>query len=179
LRELFSRLNQTIIYVTHDQTEAMTLADEIALMNDGRIDQMAPPRELYNESASRFSGWFLGNPGMGFVTVANNRETALVIAGGHLPDDAATLGFRPEHVKLSAADSTDGVPATVRHVAIATGGQVLVNLRSGELAVKAKLPWNSTMDIRAGTEVKWSVDSSRVRMFGSDDSVVSTIPLET
>ncbi|MEN8233484.1 MAG: ABC transporter ATP-binding protein [Actinomycetota bacterium] len=179
LRGLFSRLNQTIIYVTHDQTEAMTLADEIALMNDGRIDQMAPPRELYNESASRFSGWFLGNPGMDFVPVADNREVALAIAGGPLSDNVVTLGFRPEHVKLSSADATTGVPATVRHSAITTGGQVLVNLRSGDLAVKAKLPRGSAMNVRAGTEVRWSVDPDQVRMFGSDDSVVSAAPIET
>ncbi|MCJ7780866.1 MAG: ABC transporter ATP-binding protein, partial [Acidimicrobiia bacterium] len=104
LRELFTRLNQTIIYVTHDQTEAMTLADEIALMNDGAIDQMAPPRELYNDSASLFSGWFLGNPGMDFVPVADNQEVALAIAGRSLPDNVTTLGFRPEFVRLTGFD---------------------------------------------------------------------------
>jgi len=137
---------------------------------------MAPPRELYNESASRFSGWFLGNPGMGFLSVADNREVALAITGGELPDDATTLGFRPEHVKVVSADSPTGVAATVRHAAIATGGQLLVNLQSGELSLKAKLPSNSTIDVKAGAEVRWSVDPDQIRMFGSDDAAVSVTP---
>jgi len=66
LKELITRLNQTIIYVTHDQTEAMTLADKIALMKDGSIVQYATPRELYNSPDDVFGGWFLGNPGMNF-----------------------------------------------------------------------------------------------------------------
>jgi ABC-type sugar transport system ATPase subunit len=66
LKELTRSLSQTIVYVTHDQTEAMTLADQIALMEEGRIVQCAPPRELYNHPYDRFGGWFLGNPGMAF-----------------------------------------------------------------------------------------------------------------
>ncbi|MEN8113378.1 MAG: ABC transporter ATP-binding protein [Actinomycetota bacterium] len=179
LRALFTRLNQTIIYVTHDQTEAMTLADEIALMEDGNIVQMAPPRELYNEAASRFSGWFLGNPGMDFVSVAEHRETALAVVGHPLSGDVVSLGFRPENVQLAGPDAATGVPATVRHAAIAAGGQVLVNLRSGDLDVKAKLPWNSEMDVRVGADVKWSVDPGRVRMFDADGTAVSPAPIET
>ncbi|MFZ9360594.1 MAG: ABC transporter ATP-binding protein, partial [Candidatus Nanopelagicales bacterium] len=67
LKELFGRLQQTIIYVTHDQTEAMTLADQIALMQDGVITQSDSPKEIYENPASQFAGWFLGNPGMNFV----------------------------------------------------------------------------------------------------------------
>ena len=68
LKELTRSLSQTIVYVTHDQTEAMTLADQIALMEEGKIVQCAPPRELYNHPYDRFGGWFLGNPGMVFFT---------------------------------------------------------------------------------------------------------------
>lgn len=178
LRELFSRLNQTIIYVTHDQTEAMTLADEIALMNDGSIDQMAHPRELYDDSASRFSGWFLGNPGMDFVTVEGNRDLVQAIVGGPLSDSVATVGFRPEVVKLDDADGSSGVLATVKHSAIATGGQLLVNLQSGEVAVKAKLPWNTTIDVSPGTTVRWSVPRERLNLFDADDSAVAAAPAD-
>ena len=59
-------MKQTIIYVTHDQTEAMTLADHIALMNEGEIAQMGSPRELYDKPNDAFAGLFLGNPGMNF-----------------------------------------------------------------------------------------------------------------
>ena len=178
LRELFSRLNQTIIYVTHDQTEAMTLADEIALMNDGAIDQMAPPRELYNDSASRFSGWFLGNPGMDFITIDGNRELVQAILGGPLSDNVVTVGFRPEFVKVDAVDGSSGVIATVQHAAIATGGQVLLNLQSGEVSVKAKLPWNTTLDVSPGTTVRWSVPTERLNLFGANDSAVAAAPTD-
>ena len=179
LRELFTRLNQTIIYVTHDQTEAMTLADEIALMNDGAIDQMAPPRGLYNDSASLFSGWFLGNPGMDFVPVAEHSEIALALVGRPFSGDVATLGFRPEFVSVNGSDASSGVLATVEHAAITTGGQVLVNLQSGDLAVKAKLPWDTHLDIRPGTTVKWSVASDRLHMFDADESAVAMAPSDS
>ena len=66
-KEVTGRLRQTIVYVTHDQTEAMTLADRIALMKDGRIVQLDAPRTLYDAPTSTFGGWFLGAPGMNFV----------------------------------------------------------------------------------------------------------------
>jgi ABC-type sugar transport system ATPase subunit len=173
LRELFSRLNQTIVYVTHDQTEAMTLADEIALMQDGAIEQMAPPRELYNESESVFGGWFLGNPGMDFVPVVENRAIAATIIGDLLTDDTTTIGFRPEDVRVDKSQIAPGVAAVVEHMAIVTGGQRLLNLRSGDLRLKAKLPWHAGDDIAAGDAVKWTVPRERVRRFNADDVSVS------
>ena len=172
LRQLFSRLNQTIIYVTHDQTEAMTLADEIALMQDGAIEQMAPPRELYNQSESVFGGWFLGNPGMNFVPATENRETAARIAGGSLVDAVTSIGFRPEDVVIDTRDGGSGIPATVDHVAIVTGGQHLVNLSSGALRVKAKLPWDAAAGVAPGATVRWSVPAERIRRFDADETAV-------
>ena len=179
LRELFSRLNQTIIYVTHDQTEAMTLADEIALMQDGAIEQMAPPRDLYNKSESVFGGWFLGNPGMDFVPVAGNETVANTIAGGALPGAVTTIGFRPEDVQVAVAESAPGVEALVEHIAIATGGQKLVNLRSGDLRLKAKLPWDEGGDVRAGDTIRWTVAPERIRKFNSEDVAVSAAASES
>ena len=114
LKELFTRLNQTVIYVTHDQTEAMTLADRIALMQDGRITQNAPPREIYNQPDDVFGGWFMGNPGMNFFEGLFagadakgthripfvNRPLQLVGVDGSAPQ--ITLGIRPEHVRVHA-----------------------------------------------------------------------------
>ena len=173
LRELFSRLNQTIIYVTHDQTEAMTLADEIALMQDGAIEQMAPPRDLYNKSESVFGGWFLGNPGMNFVPVKGNEANAASIASGSLVDAVTTIGFRPEDVVVETADSSSGMDAIVEHIAVVTGGQKLVNLRSGDLRLKAKLRWDAGGGIRDGDAVKWAVPAERIRKFNADDVSVS------
>ena len=173
LRELFSRLNQTIIYVTHDQTEAMTLADEIALMQDGAIEQMAPPRDLYNKSESVFGGWFLGNPGMNFVSVAGNEANAASIAGGALVEAVTTIGFRPEDVLIGPANDPTGMDAVVEHIAVATGGQKLVNLVSGDLRLKAKLPWDAGGGISDGDAVRWTVPAERIRKFNADDVSVS------
>lgn len=178
LRQLFTRLNQTIIYVTHDQTEAMTLADEIALMQDGAIEQMAPPRQLYNKSESVFGGWFLGNPGMNFVSVADDREAATVIAGGALVDAVTTIGFRPEDVSLTTSDTSSGMPAVVEHTAVVTGGQRLVSLRSGDLQLKAKLPWDARVAAEAGQSVKWSVPAARIGKFDADSVAVAKAAAE-
>ena len=111
LKELTRTLQQTIVYVTHDQTEAMTLADQIALMEEGKIVQCADPRELYNHPADRFAGWFLGNPGMVFFDasgMANGsdqlrsplfpRPLAIDGSGGSA---VASLGIRPEHIQVT------------------------------------------------------------------------------
>jgi ABC-type sugar transport system ATPase subunit len=139
-KELTRRLEQTIVYVTHDQTEAMTLADQIALMNEGKIAQCDAPRVLYNRPADRFGGWFLGNPGMDFFEtelVAGN-AAALGAANGTglegsavlasplfaaplrvrgLPPDAdrrVTVGIRPEHVRVvSGSDAAGRGPLAV------------------------------------------------------------------
>ena len=81
IAQLHQQLGNTFIYVTHDQTEAMTLADQIALMEDGRMVQCNEPRALYNEPEEVFGGWFLGNPGMNFIDAhcdQTNGKNALI-----------------------------------------------------------------------------------------------------
>ena len=146
LKELTRSLSQTIIYVTHDQTEAMTLADQIALMEEGKIVQCAPPRELYNHPADRFGGWFLGNPGMVFFTAAlSGTDGARALASPLFPAPIAvsgaigaasdvTIGIRPEHIRLSADPLPGSVPAQVDRKTVQIGGQYLVALTVDGLA---------------------------------------------
>jgi multiple sugar transport system ATP-binding protein len=91
IARLHRELKATMIYVTHDQVEAMTLADKIVVMNAGRIEQIGSPMELYNNPANLFVAGFIGSPQMNFLDAA-----ALGIAG------AKTIGVRPEHLTLSA-----------------------------------------------------------------------------
>jgi ABC-type sugar transport system ATPase subunit len=144
-KEFRARLKQTVIYVTHDQTEAMTLADQIALMQSGRISQCAPPHVMYDQPESRFGGWFLGNPGMNFLSPSGRENGALRfdVLPGALAYPAATagevsLGIRPEHVEVLAAAGADTVPARVVRSSITIGGQNLVSLSVGETRLKAK-----------------------------------------
>jgi multiple sugar transport system ATP-binding protein len=92
IRDLHARLGVTMIYVTHDQVEAMTMADKIVVLRDGRIEQVGSPLELYNQPRNRFVAGFIGSPRMNFVPVAQMPGSK---AG------TATVGIRPEHAQLS------------------------------------------------------------------------------
>ena len=110
-KEVTSRLRQTIVYVTHDQTEAMTLADRIALMKDGRIVQLAAPRTLYDAPSSTFGGWFLGAPGMNFVPAEiDGRSLRSPVLGEArlLRDDEATAADGPASANGASAGGRDG-----------------------------------------------------------------------
>ena len=145
-KEFRTRLRQTIIYVTHDQTEAMTLADQIALMQGGVISQCAEPRVLYDEPETEFGGWFLGSPGMNFL--APRQSTDGVIGFDVFPrpllrppGETAALqaGIRPEYVRVSPQPGPDSVRARVVREAITTGGQYLLTLEAGGTRLKAKI----------------------------------------
>jgi multiple sugar transport system ATP-binding protein len=118
IKELHQRLKTTSIYVTHDQIEAMTMADQIVVMHDGRIEQTGSPLELYDRPANRFVAGFIGSPAMNFID-GTQKDGALVAANGaRLPlaaaqaaNDGRTLvyGIRPEHLDLA----DDGIEAEV------------------------------------------------------------------
>ncbi|WP_017773992.1 ABC transporter ATP-binding protein [Paraburkholderia kururiensis] len=120
IKALHQRLKNTVIYVTHDQIEAMTMADRIVVMNAGRIEQIGRPLELYDRPANLFVASFLGSPAMNFATgevVAGDAGLALLVEDGRriaLPAEAAvatpagarvTLGIRPEHIELAGEDA--------------------------------------------------------------------------
>jgi ABC-type sugar transport system ATPase subunit len=136
------RLSQTIIYVTHDQTEAMTLADRIALMSEGRIVQLGRPRDLYAEPETRFAGWFLGNPGMNYLpaTIANGALVTPILAaplplGIGAPAGELVLGIRPEALRVAAAPGEGSVAGTVVDRAIGIAGLALSKVRLGDATV--------------------------------------------
>ena len=98
LATLHRRLGATMIYVTHDQVEAMTLADKIVVLNKGRVEQVGRPLDLYNKPVSLFVAGFIGSPQMNFVSGD--------YAAGY---GAATVGLRPEHLKVEQGGSIKGV----------------------------------------------------------------------
>ena len=96
IRDLHARLGATMVYVTHDQVEAMTMADKIVVLRAGRIEQVGSPLELYNRPCNQFVAGFIGSPRMNFVPVTHMAK---------MPDDkagVATIGIRPEHAQLVA-----------------------------------------------------------------------------
>jgi ABC-type sugar transport system ATPase subunit len=145
-KEFRTRFRQTIIYVTHDQTEAMTLADQIALMQEGVISQCSAPRELYDRPDSEFGGWFLGNPGMNFLVPRG-------VVGGGLAFDALPhpiampagggenlrAGIRPEYVRLCTPGAPGSVPTRLIRRAITIGGQHLLTLIVRDTRIRVKV----------------------------------------
>ena len=119
LTRLHKELGTTMIYVTHDQVEAMTMGDRIAVFNKGRIEQVGPPLDLYDKPANEFVAGFLGAPRINFI----DRPAAQEAAGPHRalwdrlvgpsPASVQRIGLRPEHVRVGPP--TEGVPAVVVH----------------------------------------------------------------
>jgi ABC-type sugar transport system ATPase subunit len=136
-KELTQHLKQTIVYVTHDQTEAMTFADYIALMLDGKVVQFDHPRHLYMKPQDKFGGWFLGNPGMNFIDAnVEKKEGARFVSNAFLSSEVkqlgeeektVTIGIRPERIKASQTQTAGkSVPAKLIRKYIACGGQYLL-----------------------------------------------------
>ena len=126
LREQQLAARVTTLYVTHDQEEAMRLADRIVVMKDGMIEQVGTPLEVYDEPATLFVAHFVGSPGMNFL------EGERVGAG------AVTLGVRPEYVRVAAAGSRGALNARVQQVQD-IGTYWLLTARLGEATVRARL----------------------------------------
>lgn len=154
LKALSRQHDQTIIYVTHDQTEAMTLADQIALMQDGEIVQRDEPRKLYNYPNDIFGGWFLGNPGMNFFehaieivdgsmqVISPLFPTPIRISGvqKEMQDiRRITVGIRPEQVQIRSEQTPMSVHGRVVRKFVVVGGQYLLTIKLGERLLKAKV----------------------------------------
>lgn len=149
LRRLQEQFRVTQIYVTHDQTEALTFADEVLVMKDGAVVQRGRPEELHDEPAHEFVGFFIGSPGMNFLPVRLEGDR-LDVSGASLPlptgltaaripaGQELKLGIRPAHVELVASDAPGAVPVVVERVQD-RGDHGLALLRLGGVAMQAVL----------------------------------------
>lgn len=134
------RLGITMLYVTHDQTEAMSMADQIVLLRDGHIEQDAPPEELYASPATSFAAGFIGTPPMNLFPL-ERRGAGLVLCGTEGPMlasammDAAIGGIRPEHLRLAET----GIPAVVRDTEY-LGADTVMTCLAGAATLLVRLP---------------------------------------
>ncbi len=158
LQQLQRELDVTTIYVTHDQEEAMTMSDRVAVINDGTLQQIAPPLTCYNEPANRFVAGFIGSPSMNFVdgSIKGTQFVAesLRIDLGDIDCDGVsdvTLGIRPEHIHFPDADlpeNTEPIDATV-DVLEPIGEKIFVYLDAG-LEKATSGDWSDAEDETVG-----------------------------
>ena len=183
IKKLHNRLGATIVYVTHDQIEAMTLASRIAIMNNGELQQLGPPRELYDQPANIFVAGFIGSPAMNLVEArveVDEGRVSLGLEGGYtLSCPSSTdiferhagktvhLGLRPEAILDKTGPLTsqlDLAPITLPvDVTEPTGPDMLVVLRLGTSELTARLPAETA--IRAGENADLVIDLSKASLF--------------
>ena len=158
------RLATTTIYVTHDQVEAMTMGDRIAVMREGVLQQSGTPEHLYTRPANTFVATFIGSPAMNLVP-------APVLGLG---PDSLIAGFRPEHIRVEPApDGAVGFEARVEVVEY-LGDEQLAHLRLGELALVAKLPVQERVE--PGMAAAFAVAREAVLFFAAETGVAAEPP---
>jgi multiple sugar transport system ATP-binding protein len=185
LRELHDRIDATSIYITHDQLEAMAMADRIAIMNHGRVEQIGTPQEIYDRPRTMFVADFIGAPPMSFLgvyTALRRGDRVLTVDGAAIempelfedrPEAKFALGVRPENVSFA-----DGSP--LRGQVIGTeylGTTQIVTVITANGQVKARLP--SGNPVRIGETVGLKLRSDRLSLFDAVSGEVLSSALKT
>jgi multiple sugar transport system ATP-binding protein len=177
---LHERIRSTMIYVTHDQVEAMTLADRIVVLRAGRIEQVGTPLELYNSPANKFVAGFIGAPHMNFldgeVTGAAGDKVRVALAGGldvEVPGSASSgdkvqIGIRPQHLRLAVANEP-ALKATVRLVE-ELGSETVVHAGAEGQKLLAVLPGQQRQ--RLGDDIALGFDPGNLHVFDASGSVL-------
>ena len=161
LADLHERLKATMVYVTHDQVEAMTLADQIVVMNAGRIEQVGSPLELYNAPGTLFVAQFIGSPRMNLITGESAKA-----------EGATTIGIRPEHVDLHP-DDDDAAPGWRGKIRFGEhlGNETIAYVDSelGEIVVRL----NGYQELRVGTSVRMTPQREYLHRFDAQGRRIS------
>ncbi len=179
LKRLQRELGRTLLYVTHDQVEAMSMADRIAVLREGAIQQIDVPENIYHRPANRFVATVVGSPPMNLIPARARfdgttlrvshplfevRSPATGIGGGiaeKLRDAGCWIGVRPEDVHIDV-DGREGVPASV-YVTEPLGGETVVDLDLGDRVIKALAP--PTLALRQDQAVRATFDRTRLHIF--------------
>jgi multiple sugar transport system ATP-binding protein len=172
IKELHQRLENTIVYVTHDQIEAMTMADKIVVMNAGNVEQIGAPLELYDRPANLFVAGFIGSPAMNFLHGEIGGGMFRTQAGVGLPLPAnghaapagempAVYGIRPEHIHLRG----DGIEAVV-HLVEPTGSETQVMAQVGGAPVLCA--FRERVTARPGDTIRIAPDPALVHLFARE-----------
>ena len=164
LRALQQRLGMTVVYVTHDQVEAMSMADKIVLIREGRIEQQGSPEALYARPATIFAAKFIGTPAMNLVALSDGRDgatirgSASVVAPGK-NGAGLMLGVRPEHIRLQKGET--GIPGTVTSAEY-HGADTIVTARVGEETLLVRAPGQLALAAGAPLRVSWDPEAAHL-----------------
>ena len=170
IRSLQKDLNITLIYVTHDQTEAMSMADKIVLLNEGEIVQQGRPKELYEKPENTFTAKFLGNPPMNLINLEVERE------GNYIPifeekyfikqksDKKNILGIRPEDIEISK----EGIKCTINDLDY-QGSDVVLSLQLGSQEIFARIDSKKVEELDNHVYINW--DNNNLHLFDFESGV--------
>jgi len=195
LNKLHIELDKTSIYVTHDQAEAMTMGDRIAVMNDGQLQQVAPPQTIYHRPRTQFVAGFIGEPEMNLFDAVLNLQSGVVetdcfsvnmidVIEDKLPteggsDEAVTFGIRPEHIAVETSPAAeqievgDTATAEVR-VIEEMGSNIHLTLRKNDIEYRAVV--DGSVDVERGEDVSLVFNLERSHIFdrGTGKNVLYT-----
>jgi multiple sugar transport system ATP-binding protein len=175
LAGLHQRLGTTMIFVTHDQVEAMTLADRIVVLNDGRIEQVGTPMDIYLRPATSFVAAFVGSPrinllpvriepaaeGLAAATLPDGTHVRTAVPAAALPEGDTMIGLRAEHIRIAREGAASrGTARVVERLGERT--LIHVELKGGAMLVAEDVGLSS---VRAGDEVGLSIDGAAAHLF--------------
>jgi ABC-type sugar transport system ATPase subunit len=172
LRDLHARLGSTMIYVTHDQVEAMTLADKIVVLRAGVIEQVGTPKELYEHPVNTFVAGFIGSPRMNFIPRAALQATPLLAS--QLPAAATQVGIRPEHlhIQTDVNSASEGLLLTVQQFEYMGASSLLQGTLADGTRIEVLL--QQAVTLQRGDVVKLVVDAAKLHSFdASEQRIVS------
>ena len=171
IRELQQRVGITSVFVTHDQEEAMSMGDKIAIMESGKLQQFGSPMELYRNPCNKFVAGFLGTPAMNFLA-AVVKDGAVSVDGVTIPgmgeglaDGEYTFGVRPENLAIGNNGQMDSLKATILQMEL-LGANALVYLDYKGLRLCAKIEVDETLKV--GQEVELTCDIKRCHLFDNE-----------
>ncbi len=179
VRDIQQKRGQTCIFVTHSQSEALTISDRIAMMRDGKLLQYTTPDEIYSRPKNKFVGWFLGNPGMNFIECVTKRKGDTLVLGAdsfvaldRIPSEyigkvtgeqPVTLGVRPENVDFSW-EAKDGYIPCVCRFAEPVASRLLLNVKLGkDVNINVKVPM--THKVEVGDQIYIRFPEEKVMLF--------------
>ena len=177
VRRLHRDLGVTSVFVTHDQTEAMTLADRLIIMNAGRVEQIGKPTEVYNHPASRFVADFIGSPAMNllegefdadgeFLHGSGGRFPVSALNGQRVPGRKVVLGVRPEAVRRTEAGAAGAIAAVVDYVEELGASRLIHTDASGSRIIALE---TGSTEIPPGMPVHLTLGEDALHVFSADD----------